>query len=255
MSLGVRCIVTEAAVAMPVSITREAISSTYQAIAPHIRRTPVMSVDGAESRPRRRRRCSSSSNCSQHTGSFKTRGAFANLLTRDVPAAGVVAASGGNHGAAVAYAAMRLGVPATHLRAGDRLAGQDRPHPLLRRRPAWSAASATPTRWPRVRAMSPTPAPCRCMPSTSPRRCWARARSGSRSRRQAPDIDTLLVAVGGGGLIGGIAAWCGGAGQGRRRRARTAPTLHAALAARAAGRRAEPAASPPTRWRRAASAS
>src|SRR5512132_2016367 len=48
----------------------------------------------------------------QHSGSFKARGAFANLLTRDVPKAGVVAASGGNHGAAVAYAAMKLGKPA-----------------------------------------------------------------------------------------------------------------------------------------------
>jgi threonine dehydratase len=48
----------------------------------------------------------------QHAGSFKTRGAFANLLLREVPQAGVVAASGGNHGVAVAYAAMRLGRPA-----------------------------------------------------------------------------------------------------------------------------------------------
>ena len=48
----------------------------------------------------------------QHTGSFKPRGAFTNLLRRKVPAAGVVAASGGNHGAAVAFAAMRLGIPA-----------------------------------------------------------------------------------------------------------------------------------------------
>src|SRR3974390_3035849 len=48
----------------------------------------------------------------QHAGSFKARGAFTNLLTREVPAAGVVAASGGNHGAAVAYAAMKLGTPA-----------------------------------------------------------------------------------------------------------------------------------------------
>src|SRR5205823_14431823 len=48
----------------------------------------------------------------QHSGSFKPRGAFANLLLRKVPAAGVVAASGGNHGAAVAYAASRLGIPA-----------------------------------------------------------------------------------------------------------------------------------------------
>jgi threonine dehydratase len=49
----------------------------------------------------------------QHSGSFKARGAFANLLMRDIPAAGVAAASGGNHGAAVAYAAQRLGVRAT----------------------------------------------------------------------------------------------------------------------------------------------
>ena len=49
----------------------------------------------------------------QHAGSFKARGAFNQLLSRAVPAAGVVAASGGNHGAAVAYAAMRLGKPAT----------------------------------------------------------------------------------------------------------------------------------------------
>src|SRR5919199_5352820 len=48
----------------------------------------------------------------QHAGSFKTRGAFANLLSRKIPKAGVVAASGGNHGAAVAYAAMTFGIPA-----------------------------------------------------------------------------------------------------------------------------------------------
>src|SRR4029077_15375239 len=48
----------------------------------------------------------------QHSGSFKVRGAFANLLLRDVPAAGVAAASGGNHGAAVAYAASVPGIPA-----------------------------------------------------------------------------------------------------------------------------------------------
>ncbi|HEY1621640.1 MAG TPA: pyridoxal-phosphate dependent enzyme, partial [Streptosporangiaceae bacterium] len=48
----------------------------------------------------------------QHSGSFKVRGAFANLLLREIPTAGVAAASGGNHGAAVAYAADVLGVPA-----------------------------------------------------------------------------------------------------------------------------------------------
>jgi threonine dehydratase len=48
----------------------------------------------------------------QHAGSFKTRGAFSNLVTRNIPRAGEVAASGGNHGAAVAYASLKLGVPA-----------------------------------------------------------------------------------------------------------------------------------------------
>src|SRR5258708_32016664 len=48
----------------------------------------------------------------QHSGSFKARGAFANLLLRKPPPAGIVAASGGNHGAAGAYAAQRLRVPA-----------------------------------------------------------------------------------------------------------------------------------------------
>ena len=48
----------------------------------------------------------------QHSGSFKPRGAFNNLLTRAAPSVGCATASGGNHGAAVAYAARRLGIPA-----------------------------------------------------------------------------------------------------------------------------------------------
>ena len=68
----------------------------------------------------------------QHSGSFKARGAFANMLLRPVPAAGVVAASGGNHGAAVAYAAKRLAETGAHLSAECGLAGEDSPHPRLR---------------------------------------------------------------------------------------------------------------------------
>src|SRR5215475_2238253 len=88
-----------------------AIAAVHPLIAPHIRQTPIVSVDGADfglaACP-----LSLKLELLQHSGSFKVRGAFTNLLTRKVPAAGVVAASGGNHGAAVAYAAMRLGVPA-----------------------------------------------------------------------------------------------------------------------------------------------
>src|SRR5579864_2720915 len=87
------------------------IRSAYTIIAPHIRRTPVIEVDGADfgiaAAP-----LVLKLELLQHAGSFKTRGAFANLLARKIPEAGVVAASGGNHGAAVAYAAMTLGIPA-----------------------------------------------------------------------------------------------------------------------------------------------
>ena len=116
----------------------------------------------------------------QHAGSFKTRGAFANLLTRSIPAAGVVAASGGNHGAAVAYAAMRLGVPAhifvptvsspakiSRIRGygADLVVGGDRYADAL----AASQAFARPR----------TSTPCWCR--------WAAAVSSAASRRGARD--------------------------------------------------------------------
>src|SRR5580698_1624101 len=87
------------------------IRSVHALIAPHVRRTPVIELDGADfgiSAPGVILKLESL----QHAGSFKTRGAFTNLLTRTVPPAGVVAASGGNHGAAVAFAAMKRKIPA-----------------------------------------------------------------------------------------------------------------------------------------------
>src|SRR5881392_801330 len=88
-----------------------AVREVHALIAPHVRRTPVITVDladfGLPPGPLLLKL-----EQLQHSGSFKARGAFANLLLREVPAAGVVAASGGNHGAAVAYAARALGVPA-----------------------------------------------------------------------------------------------------------------------------------------------
>src|SRR5215471_14239847 len=91
---------------------REQIAQNYERIRSHVRRTPVIEIDAADfglaSRP-----IVLKLEFLQHAGSFKTRGAFTNLLTRPVPAAGVVAASGANHGVAVAFAAMRLGIKAT----------------------------------------------------------------------------------------------------------------------------------------------
>src|SRR5262245_3771960 len=93
------------------AISRDEIRSTYETIRRYVRRTPVITVDSADFGLE----CGSLAlklELFQHAGSFKPRGAFANLLLRKVPTAGVVAASGGNHGVAVAFAAQRLGITA-----------------------------------------------------------------------------------------------------------------------------------------------
>src|SRR5690242_12003176 len=85
------------------TLSREEIVAVEQRIRPYVRFTPTLDFDGVTLKLE----------YMQHAGSFKTRGAFTNLLTREIPSAGVAAASGGNHGAAVANAARTLGVPAT----------------------------------------------------------------------------------------------------------------------------------------------
>jgi threonine dehydratase len=92
-------------------VDRERIASTYKVIRPHIRRTPVVEVEGSDFGLDGVRLVLKVESL-QHSGSFKTRGAFANLLMRQIPAVGVVAATGGNHGAAVAFAALKLKTPA-----------------------------------------------------------------------------------------------------------------------------------------------
>jgi threonine dehydratase len=166
----------------------------------------------------------------QHAGSFKTRGAFANLLTRAIPAAGVVAASGGNHGAAVAYAAMRLGVPAhifvptvsspvkiARIRAygAELVVGGDRYADALGASQAFAARSGALA----VHAFD------------QEETLLGQGTIGLELMRQAPDLDTLLVSVGGGGLVGGIAAWCAGTPRVIGVEPETAPTLTRALAA------------------------
>lgn len=166
----------------------------------------------------------------QHAGSFKTRGAFANLLTHAIPAAGVVAASGGNHGAAVAYAAMRLGVPAhifvptvsspvkiARIRAygAELVVGGDRYADALAASQAFAVRSgALP-----VHAFD------------QEETLLGQGTIGLELARQAPDLDTLLVSVGGGGLVGGIAAWCAGTPRVIGVEPETAPTLTRALRA------------------------
>lgn len=190
------------------TVDREEIARIHQIIRPRIRRTPIVETDGADF---------GLDEVSlvfklellQHTGSFKTRGAFANLLTREIPAAGVVAASGGNHGAAVAFAAMRLGKPARIFVPGvssaakrERIRGYgadlvvtgERYADALTASEEWAAQSGAL----RVHAYDQVET------------LLGQGTVGLEFEEQEPRLDTLLVAVGGGGLIGGIAAWYSG---------------------------------------------
>jgi threonine dehydratase len=94
----------------PLPVTPASIAAARQRIAGHVRMTPVLTLPAGSlglANP-----LSLKLELLQHAGSFKPRGAFNTLLSATVPVAGVAAASGGNHGAAVAYASRELGYPA-----------------------------------------------------------------------------------------------------------------------------------------------
>jgi len=193
---------------MSATVDRAAIARTYDIIRGYVRRTPVVEVDGSDFG------LDPGSlwlklELLQHAGSFKARGAFTNLLTREIPSAGVVAASGGNHGAAVAFAARRLGVPARifvpvvsspakieRIRSygADLVVFGERYDDALRASQEWAAESGALT----VHAYEQVET------------LMGQGSVGLEFEEQAPQLDTLLVAVGGGGLIGGIAAWYAG---------------------------------------------
>src|ERR1700704_5325033 len=192
---------------MSLAVTRADIERVHPVIAPHIRRTPIVTISGAElglppfSLTLKLEQL-------QHAGSFKTRGAFANLLTRHPPEAGVVAASGGNHGAAVAYAAMKLGLPArifvptvSSPAKIDRIRSYGADLTVVGER--YAEALAASIEWGRTSG---------AMPVHAFDQIETLAGQGTLALEmsaQAPELDTVLVAVGGGGLIGGIAAWYG----------------------------------------------
>jgi len=103
MSFATSSVTTPSAI--PAALGHDAVRATAARIGPHIRRTPVIEIDGADL-GLAGVRLVLKLEFLQHAGSFKSRGAFNNMLTRAIPPVGVVAASGGNHGAAVAFAAM-----------------------------------------------------------------------------------------------------------------------------------------------------
>lgn len=190
---------------------RDEIEAAHARIFAHVRRTPLLEtaspVPGASP-------ISLKLEFLQHSGSFKARGAFNNLLTRTAPEVGCATASGGNHGAAVAYAAGRLGIRARIFVpeiAGPVKIAKIKAHgadvhvegatyfdalALCDRYVAQSGALA-------VHAYDSPETICG---QGTVGREWEEdlARLGS------PSLDTLLVAVGGAGLIAGIAAWFAG---------------------------------------------
>jgi threonine dehydratase len=93
-------------------VTRSDVTAAQQRLGSRVRRTPVMHVEANELNPSHPAFWIKLESL-QHTGAFKARGALNSLLATEIPAAGVVAASGGNHGQAVAWAARLLGVPAS----------------------------------------------------------------------------------------------------------------------------------------------
>lgn len=210
-------------------IDRDAIARTYEVIAPYVRRTPAVTVSGADFGLPAFPLTLKLELC-QHAGSFKTRGAFANLLTRSVPAAGVVAASGGNHGAAVAYAAMRLGVKARIF-----VPTVSSPAKIARIRSYGAELVVTGERYADALAASlALTAGSGALPVHAfdqEETLLGQGTVALELERQAPDLDTLLVAVGGGGLIGGIAAWCAGRPRVIGVEPAAAPTLTRALEA------------------------
>jgi threonine dehydratase len=195
-------------------VNADEIRRTYQRIRPYLRRTPTLTIplaaltgagraDGGQGVVLKLEQL-------QCAGSFKARGAFANLLLRQIPPAGVIAASGGNHGVAVAYAARRLGVPATifvpaiagrakvdairSLGADLRIGGD-------RYADAWAAAQ-----------ISAAESGAMQVPAFDQRETiLGQGSVGLELSEQAGDLDTVLVPVGGGGLLAGVSAYFAGA--------------------------------------------
>lgn len=210
-------------------IGRARIAATERLIRPYIRRTPVVEVAGADFGVEVER-LTLKLELLQHSGSFKARGAFANLLGRTVPEAGVVAASGGNHGAAVAYAARTLGVPAKifvpQISSPAKLArirayGAD----LAVVGEGYADALAASEEWARRSGALAVHA------FDQDETLLGQATLARELEQQAGDIETLLAQVGGGGLIGGIALWHQGAVRVIGVEPEAAPTLTQALAA------------------------
>ena len=192
-------------------ISRDDIRRCYGTIRPYIRRTPVIGVDLSELDESAIALPTGTLKLEQLqcAGSFKARGAFTNLLLRDVPPAGVVAASGGNHGVAVAYAAHRRGVPAKIF-----VPTVSAPAKIARIRQLGADLVVTGDRYADALAAAEDfqqRSGAMSVHAYDQRETiLGQGTLGLELAEQAGDLDTVLVPVGGGGLIAGVASWFAG---------------------------------------------
>ena len=208
-------------------ISKQTIADTFERITPFVRRTPIIDVDipGVEVPVVLKLEFM------QHSGSFKARGAFANLLGTKVPDAGVAAASGGNHGAAVAYVAGVLGIPAKifvpEISSSAKIAkiksfGAD----VVVDGENYSAALAN------CEAYLAMSGAMSLHAYNSPATITGQGTLAAELSTQVFDgVDSVFMAVGGGGLIGGAAAWYQGDVKLIGVESEGCATLHDALAA------------------------
>lgn len=190
------------------TISTDTIQAAAERTAPYLRHTPVLTLDGAEFG------LDSSVilklELFQHSGSFKARGAFNHLLGAQAAgqdlSSGVAAASGGNHGAAVAHAASVLKVPATIFVPAisspakiDRIKATGADVHVEGERYADALALCDAFRS-RTGAMD-------IHAYDSPETLIGQATLGLEWEAQSPEMDTCLIAIGGGGLVGGLAHW------------------------------------------------
>ncbi len=185
-------------------IDKSDITQAYERIRPHIRSTPV--IDIAAGTFDNESPWNFKLELMQHSGSFKARGAFNNLLSGNIPTAGIVAASGGNHGAAAAYAARVLGVPANifvpEISSAVKIAAIKSYGAKIHIGGATyaDALEASEEFIARTHALS-------VHAYNTDITLAGQGTVGLEWQQQAPDLDTIMVAVGGGGLMGGMACW------------------------------------------------
>lgn len=213
---------------MSLPVSPDDIRAAHARIRDHIRRTPVVNLpmgDFGHDGP-----VSLKLEYLQHAGSFKPRGAFNTLLSKDVPEAGVAAASGGNHGAAVAYAAHSLGVPARVF--VPEIASKPKVDAI--RRHGAEVVIGGPRYADAAIACAEYMAETGALSIHAYDAFETIAGQGTVAiewEEDQPDLDTVLVAAGGGGLVSGIGAYW----HGRVKVVAVEPSgscaLHSALAA------------------------